>query len=336
LGLETQELYREVCTILFFRYGITPTANKLYQYVRKGSMSAPAEALAKFWEDLREKSRVRIEHPDLPEEIKLAAGELVGSLWSQAQSSANQSLATFRADIESALLEARSAKANAEKEHASVRSELERSQQATTDAVERAIQSERELAAERAIVAAQIIQIENGRCQQSSLELALAEARRDFSVELEKSRLALARSEERFEAAEKRTLLEVDRERSTTAKLQKEIQQIRQHHLDAEERHRTELANFRATLSDAYQKSGLAEGMLKELRTRFEHQAEVLRDLRTSVAECEAQKRVSAIELATCEEKLTRLELNLKQRVKDNAREGVPAQSRKRTSRKAT
>jgi hypothetical protein len=26
----TQELYREVCAVLFFRYGITPTANKLY------------------------------------------------------------------------------------------------------------------------------------------------------------------------------------------------------------------------------------------------------------------------------------------------------------------
>ena len=47
--LDTQDLYREVCTTLFFRYGITPTANKLYQYVRKGSMSAPAEALARFW-----------------------------------------------------------------------------------------------------------------------------------------------------------------------------------------------------------------------------------------------------------------------------------------------
>ncbi|GAB3552032.1 hypothetical protein GCM10027343_37040 [Noviherbaspirillum agri] len=52
--------------LLFFRYGITPTTNKLYQLVRKGSMSAPAEALNKFWEDLRDKSRVRIEHRDLP------------------------------------------------------------------------------------------------------------------------------------------------------------------------------------------------------------------------------------------------------------------------------
>ena len=73
---ETQDLYREVCVLLFFRHGITPTANRLYQLVRKGSMSAPAEALAKFWATLREKSRVRIEHADLPEDLQGAAGEL--------------------------------------------------------------------------------------------------------------------------------------------------------------------------------------------------------------------------------------------------------------------
>ncbi len=33
---ETQDLYREVCVLLFFRHGMTPTANKLYQLVRKG------------------------------------------------------------------------------------------------------------------------------------------------------------------------------------------------------------------------------------------------------------------------------------------------------------
>jgi hypothetical protein len=43
----TQELYREVCVAMFFRYGVMPTANKLYNLGRKGSMSAPTEALAK-------------------------------------------------------------------------------------------------------------------------------------------------------------------------------------------------------------------------------------------------------------------------------------------------
>lgn len=50
---KTKDIYREVCVLLFFRYGITPTASKLYQYVRRGSMSAPAEALNKFWLELR-------------------------------------------------------------------------------------------------------------------------------------------------------------------------------------------------------------------------------------------------------------------------------------------
>jgi len=30
---ETRALYREVCGLLFFRYGVTPTANKLYSGV---------------------------------------------------------------------------------------------------------------------------------------------------------------------------------------------------------------------------------------------------------------------------------------------------------------
>src|SRR3546814_11527529 len=90
---QTQELYREVCALLFFRYGITPTANKLYQLVRKGSMSAPADALTKFWGDLREKSRTRIEHPDLPEVLKSVAGELMATLWTNAQAAAKASLA---------------------------------------------------------------------------------------------------------------------------------------------------------------------------------------------------------------------------------------------------
>ncbi|QYG02782.1 DNA-binding protein [Massilia sp. NP310] len=53
----TSDLYREACSIMFFRYGLTPTTNALYQFVRKGSMSVPNEALRRFWSDLRERAR---------------------------------------------------------------------------------------------------------------------------------------------------------------------------------------------------------------------------------------------------------------------------------------
>jgi hypothetical protein len=63
---KTRELYREVCALLFFRFGVPPTANCLYNLVRRGTMSTPASVLSEFWAELREKCRVRIEHPDLP------------------------------------------------------------------------------------------------------------------------------------------------------------------------------------------------------------------------------------------------------------------------------
>ena len=113
---QTQDLYREVCVLLFFRHGVTPTANKLYQLVRKGSMSAPAEALGLFWENLREKSRVRIEHPDLPESLKVAAGDLAAALWSSARISAHAALASCEQEAQARVAQAAQELASAQLE----------------------------------------------------------------------------------------------------------------------------------------------------------------------------------------------------------------------------
>src|SRR5260370_28618512 len=78
---KTRELYREVCALLFFRYGITPTANRLYSLVRKGSMSTPTDVLNRFWQDLRDRTRVKIDHPDLPEAMKQGAAQAGLSIW---------------------------------------------------------------------------------------------------------------------------------------------------------------------------------------------------------------------------------------------------------------
>jgi len=103
---KTRELYREVCALLFFRFGITPTANRLYQLVHRGSMGTPTAVLSEFWAELREKSRVRIEHPDLPVEVRDAAGELVATLWSRATAAANAALDGLRTDVQAQQREA--------------------------------------------------------------------------------------------------------------------------------------------------------------------------------------------------------------------------------------
>ncbi len=287
--LDTQDLYREVCTILFFRYGITPTANKLYQFVRKGSMSAPAEALTKFWSDLREKSRVRIEHPDLPDDLKTAAGELVVSLWSQAQTSAQNSLAIFRQEAQENVTESLQAVATADQARLAAEAESNQTREALRAANERILDLERDLAGERARTQSLEQQIELARHQQTTLEVALAEARKDYSAELEKSRQELRRTEERLESNEKRALLEIDHERQMTVKVQRELLQIRNSSLENEEQLRIELASSKAELANVRQMLGVAEGKQDELRTGKEKQLEELVALRQTLGNQETR-----------------------------------------------
>lgn len=105
----TADLYREACGVMFFRYGLTPTTNALYQLVRKGSMSVPIEALRRFWRELRERATVDLQHADLPDQVKQSAGRLIGEIWSLAREAADESMATLRqsaaAEREAALAE---------------------------------------------------------------------------------------------------------------------------------------------------------------------------------------------------------------------------------------
>lgn len=157
---DTQDLYREVCVLLFFRHGVTPTANKLYQLVRKGSMSTPTVALRTFWEDLREKSRIRIEHPDLPETIRDAAGEMVAVLWKQAQMAANENLTALQDSAAKSVLVAQQAQQAMEEEYSRLQKALSQSQGECAAAQQSVSHLERQLAAEKTGNESSLVQLE--------------------------------------------------------------------------------------------------------------------------------------------------------------------------------
>jgi chromosome segregation ATPase len=277
----TQDLYREVCVLLFFRYGITPTTNKLYQLVRKGSMSAPAEALNRFWEDLRDKSRVRIEHPDLPESLKNAAGELVATLWSTAQGAAQEGLAVLRSEAQAQVAEARQARVAAEADRDAARASHALASQTLEQAHARIGELEQALAARDATIAALEGQLQNARGENAGLLQKLDDARRDFGMELEKLRSVANLAEERFRASETRALMEIDRERTAAAKLHKEMDAVRASAEQAAERHRTELAALQEQLGNYRQRAGELEGNLKAVTASRDIAVDDLRAVRT-------------------------------------------------------
>lgn len=205
---DTQDLYREVCTVLFFRHGITPTANKLYQLVRKGSMSAPAEALARFWENLREKSRVRIEHPDIPQALRDTAGDLTAKLWEQARSLADEAAAAVRLDAQQQADAASQAVEQARQREALLSQDVTAAQAHAATLADQIRILEQRLAHDEGLRLGLVQQIEQ-----------LASQRQELVTAMEAARIA----EQRAADEQRRLLLEVDRERGHAARLQKEL-----------------------------------------------------------------------------------------------------------------
>ncbi|CAN7787328.1 DNA-binding protein [Caballeronia sp. LjRoot34] len=283
----TQELYREVCVLLFFRHGITPTANRLYQLVKKGSMNAPAEALTRFWATLREKSRVRIEHPDLPAELQSATGELAAALWTRAVDMAQEQLAAAQFEAQRSVADARTQQAQAEAERDQVRQELTGSAAALDAAQTRIAELDQALAI--SVAAASTLQEQVRLTQQGEQQLqrALETARHDFASELDKLRADGTLAQERLKAAETRALLEIDRERQAAARLRKELDAANRKAEQGSVRYRDDVQKLQAQVGNLRQQVGVLEGNLDALRTanaRYADEAAQAREQRDQLA----------------------------------------------------
>jgi len=272
----TQELYREVCVLLFFRHGITPTANRLYQLVKKGSMSAPAEALARFWATLREKSRVRIEHPDLPAELQSATGELAAALWMRAVDMAQDQLATAQLEAQRSVADAQARQAQAEAERDQLRQELTGSAAALDGAQIRITELEQALAISVAAASTLQEQVRLAQQGEQQLQRALETARHDFASELDKLRADGRLAQERLKAAETRALLEIDRERQAAARLQKKLDAAALKREQGDARHRTEFQALHVQLGDLRQQVGVLEGNLASVQVAYAQDADEL------------------------------------------------------------
>ncbi|MBL8517600.1 MAG: DNA-binding protein [Betaproteobacteria bacterium] len=224
---DTRALYKWVCALLFFRYGITPTTNRLYQLVRKGSMGTVTTALSTFWQDLRERSRIQIDHPGVPDSLKSAAGELVHALWEKANVEAKAQFDAAMTESSAKVAAAESAADEAHKIIEALRSEssiLGKRIEAMTDEKATLAGTYED---ERRAHSATSASLAAARADAATLRQDLADARRDFAAELDKAREAVRLSQERLDAAERRALLEIDRERTARAEADKVVLRLR-------------------------------------------------------------------------------------------------------------
>lgn len=219
----TADLYREACGVMFFRYGLTPTTNALYQLVRKGSMSVPTEALRRFWSDLRERARVDLQHADLPDQVKQSAGQLVGEIWTLARQTADESIAVLRQSAAAEREAVLSEKGDLEEHVAQLLSQLEDARTRIASAEATVAQQREELSAGAATERETQKRVAESRAEIERLQGLIDSMSAAHAAEIDKITGRVLQAEQRYTDLEKRTLVDLDRERTTASKLQKQL-----------------------------------------------------------------------------------------------------------------
>lgn len=225
---DTKVLYREVAILLFFRHGQTPTTNRLYQLVRRGSMNTVATVLNEFWSTLRENTRVRIDHPGVPDELKNQVGELIESVWEKANVAARGELSAMMAESRDAIARAELAVSEKSDAVSSLNLRLVEAQAALNNAETTTAKFTKLLELEQREHAATAARHDAAVAESIRLQTALDAARHDFALELDKMRATTSQSEERLAAVERLAHLEVERERQLRKDSENQIAVLRQ------------------------------------------------------------------------------------------------------------
>lgn len=284
---QTQDLYREVAGLLFFRYGITPTGNRLYQLVHRGSMSAPATALERFWENLRSKCKVTLNAPDLPADLATTAGEMVAGLWRRAQTEATENFAESRSEFTTEIQRLQLDLAKMAETESQLKQDLEDSHRSWQSAQERGEQLAGELASARAHQSALTVQVEDLGNQVRSLENIIVDSRRAHSKELEAARQSVSNAEERCRAIEAAGRQEIERERSINLKLQGEIEALRSASLVEAEKHHQAIANLQMQAGETQKTLAVSEGLLDQFRSDNKTLVDRVDSLRSEITQKE-------------------------------------------------
>ena len=292
---DTQTLYREVCALMFFRYGVTPTSNKLYQLVRKGSMSAPAEALNRFWRTLREKSKVRVEHVDLPESLQDTAGQLIAELWKKSQLEAQSLQAAFRSECEMTVQHA-GQQIDAGLTEIKALKEILQDQQSLLE-----VQTQQTCVAELALGLAQgelaafqekiRLQTAEQALQLHALQQKINESHQKHRQEMEIWQQQSAAAQQQHAEDARRLLLDIDRERLAAVKLQKLLDHSQRLQTEQNALHRSSVETLNHQLSQSQEttqftarKSANLEGMVAELRQQLQALQQISKAQRQKIA----------------------------------------------------
>lgn len=270
----TLDLYKAVAALLFFQYNSTPTTNRMYQLVRKGSMSAPAEALRLFWQELRERSQVRMEQADIPQSLKQSAGSFMAQLWEEGLAQALQATEKNNQAIYTKIALAEKAQAEALEESKTVQSALLTAQQQLQKQDKLIEELEKNVQQLQVQLAAQ-----KQKTQSLHEQKQIQQQQHENALLAQKEQISL--SEQRAAEMEKYARLEIERVRQEATKVHKQQQQELNEHKQRNQLLLQQLHEEQQSHIALQQKLRYLEIQFADAATQYKQTEEQNQELRT-------------------------------------------------------
>lgn len=290
-----EDLSRETAVLLFFRYGIYPSSQLVHSYTRLGSMTDINKDLAKFWDNIREKSRVRIEGVDLPDDVLNQVGDVINQLWQLSQAKAHESLDGLRLEsqqkVETAEQEARYAdelKRITEERLVEAEENLKLAEAAREEAG-------RLLAIERTEKEAALVLAAQRLAEYQAEADARKKAEQQFSADLEAERQERKKVAEYHEGEMRFAKMQIHEARQISEDLKSRFQTLENEKKKLESDLREEISTLRHQLMNARVELGETAGQLTSMtgeRNRLSEQVEQLSRRLESSAEALFQRAI--------------------------------------------
>lgn len=263
--------------ILFFDCSVHPSAKLVLECTQHGSLTDINRDVHEFWRELREKAKLRINAPELPQHLVDGFGDTLRQIWEMCSAAAQEAASEVRLRaIESV------SKADARAEQAIQERRL--AQEQVSEAVAE-LRKERDRR-EEAVTAASLLQaeIENLKAEGQKLtdrvqaEInARAEAEKRFTSELEAVRQERLREADRFKGEINFAKQQIEAARMSEKTAREQFAATKSG-MEVELTHyRTRLGSADASLAQAMAELGEAKGLNRALAKSVEDLQERLR-----------------------------------------------------------
>jgi chromosome segregation ATPase len=299
-GSSTLEIYKKKCEIIFFQHGIMPTPTRLYALVRKGSMTTPGKAIQEFLAQQREKGRIELDIPEMPESLKTMFTEALKETW---RAASQISSATAREQNEQHQRELNRFTQQIEQlgiKNQALESRIDEMAQILAEKDIHVSELQKEIGEGKTKLSLESNRLAIATDQCEELKKQLDKARRDFIAEShrmsQEHELGIARLKEH----ENRALMEIERERQAANKAIKEVTsnlKIREEELKQQGvkllELTSELEESRHDLSAAKTKLEIITSDLQATRISHEEQTRLNGQLKAQIEQLSAKQNIT-------------------------------------------